>query len=294
MNEFNRRDFLSMTAAAALTGCCNVNAATQKFSAYDQVTLGTTGITTSRLGFGTGVHSGMRKSELLKRGYDYAVRLVRTAYERGVRFFDLADSYGSHQFVRDALAPFKRETFTLSTKYWWMRGGIPEADKQPIIPSVERFLKEMNTDCIDLVQLHCVSSVNWEQELATHIADLETLKRQGKIRAHGITTHSLKAMQSAVKSKWCDAIHIRINPFGRYMDGSVEANLATAQELKARNKGIIAMKVLGQGTLSAEPDKINESLRMAITQAHADVLTIGFLDIHQIDDIASRIASIQM
>ena len=131
--SMNRRTFASSlaafgmgTVAFGVAGCAAPETAKAKFSAWDEVSLGKTGIRTTRLGFGTGVNAHNRSSGILRRnGRDGAVKLLRAAYERGIRFFDTADSYGTHDAVREALAPFPRSSYTICSKYWFQRGGIP-------------------------------------------------------------------------------------------------------------------------------------------------------------------------
>ena len=264
-----------------------------RFSAWDEVTLGGTGIRTSRLGFGTGVKSGNRSSGMVRRhGHDGAVKLLRAAYERGIRFFDTADSYGTHAALREALSPFPRSSYVVCTKYWFMGGGIPEADKSDVESSVERFLRELGTDYIDIVQLHCVMQPNWPTALETHMEGLERCRKAGKIRAHGCSFHGAKSLPHAPDTKWLDIAHVQINPFGSKMGLAPEKALALVQRLHATGKGVIGMKVLGEGSIAKE-GRMDQSIAWVLKNNAADVLDIGFLDVAEIDDIARRIAAVE-
>lgn len=143
-SKMQRRDFLKLSAATAATPI--VGEAQKKpghFSAYDTVSIGKTGLRTSRLSFGTGIRSNNRHSMLLNKGRPYMVKLLRQAFDRGIRCFDLADSYGSHLPFADAIQGVPRDQYTIITKIWWRAGGIPEKDKAPVPQLIDRFLREL-------------------------------------------------------------------------------------------------------------------------------------------------------
>ena len=274
------------------TGCVVSEKAKAKFSAWDEVSLGKTGIRTSRLGFGTGVSAHNRSSGILRRnGRDGAVKLLRAAYERGIRFFDTADSYGTHDVIREALAPFPRASYTICSKYWYRRGGIPEADHTDVETSVNRFLRELGTDYIDILQIHCVSQADWPTALLPHMEGLERCKKAGKIRAHGCSFHGGSSLPKAPETTWLDVAHVQINPFGRSMGLHPDRALEIVRKLKAAGKGVVGMKILGVGSLAKE-GKIDESLSWVLRNDAADVLDVGFLSLAEIDDIVRRIASV--
>lgn len=295
----NRRTFVSSlaafgmgTVAFGVAGCVAPEKAKAKFSAWDEVSLGKTGIRTTRLGFGTGVNAHNRSSGILRRnGRDGAVKLLRAAYERGIRFFDTADSYGTHDVVREALAPFPRSSYTICSKYWFQRGGIPEADHVDVETSVDRFLRELGTDYIDILQIHCVSQGDWPTALRPHMEGLDRCKKAGKIRAHGCSFHGAKSLPKAPETKWLDVAHVQVNPFGRSMGLPPDRTLEIVRQLRAAGKGVVGMKVLGVGSLAKE-GKIDESLSWVLRNDAADVLDIGFLDLSEIDDLVRRIAAI--
>ncbi len=287
----SRRPFLEGLAAFA-AGPLSAEGAPRR-SAFERVELGRTGIATTLLGFGTGVHSINRDSELLRRnGHEGAVRLLRAAYDRGIRFFDLADTYGSHPIAAAAFKGLPRDSYTLCSKYWWSAGGIPAKDRADVATSIDRFLRELHTDHIDLVELHCVTSPKWPEELARHMEALASAKKAGKIRAHGCSFHSYAALEAAVGCAWIDAAHVRLNPFGRSMSSHPERVLAKVREFHAAGKGVIAMKVLGVGTLKDKPGGIDRSLRWNLASGVADVLNIGFTSLEEIDDIVRRISEV--
>lgn len=284
-----RRTFIASGTACAF-GC--VAPAPAKYSAYEKVTLGKTGITTSRLGFGTGVNSWNRTSALLKKhGPAGAARLVRAAYGRGVRFFDLADSYGSHSFVRDALEGVPRDSYVIATKYA-CHGGIPASDRADIATSLDRFLRELGTDYIDILQLHCLTDKAWPRRFAAEMEALEAAKRAGKIRAHGCSFHSLAALETAAVTPWLDVVHARVNPYGVSMSAPPEKVMAVLKKMHAAGRGVVGMKILGVGRLAKEPGKMDASIAYSLNSGAVDVLNIGFLSIEEVDDIARRIEAV--
>ena len=297
MGNVLRRDFLKLTAAgtasAPLVPAFSGPKPVAYHSAYERVDLGKTGIRPTRLCFGTGIRSINRNSDLLRKGRAYAVRLIRQAYERGIRCFDMADSYGSHLPVAEALAPFPRDSYVLFTKIWWRKGGIPDKDKGPVPVLIERFLRELRSDYIDLVQLHCVDNPTWPEDLADKMEGLERAKQEGKIRAHGVSMHAFSAIHRTPSVPWVDAAHVRINPYGKVMAGPVKRNMQEIKKMHDRGKGVIGIKILGEGALSNSPEKIDNSIATALKSGIIDILDIGFLSLDQIDDIARRIAKVE-
>src|SRR5260370_35589841 len=109
MAQSTRRDFLkSSVAAPALSSFAGVaTAQTTKRSATDWVTLGKSGVKVTRLAFGTGTHGGRVQREL---GQEEFTRMVRHAYDRGVRFFETAESYhGMPEMLSIALKAIPRD-----------------------------------------------------------------------------------------------------------------------------------------------------------------------------------------
>ena len=293
--SISRRNFVSVTTGAIVAAggvSAQDKAGSEKFSAFDRVEIGKTGIKTSRLCFGTGFKAWQRKSNQTKMGRDIFVKLLRDAYEMGIRCFDAADLYGSHDIIAEALAPYKRDSYVLFSKIWWRPNGIPEKERYGAKVLVPRFMKEFKTDYLDMVQVHCVNKNTWITEQASYMNDLEELKKKGDIRAHGCSAHGFPGLKACVSSNWIDAVHIRINPFGAKMNGKVDENLAVAKQLKAQGKGLVGMKILGEGTFADDKTKVDQSLKFALKEARVDLLNIGFMDVGQIKEIAERIEKV--
>ncbi|MEY4385574.1 MAG: hypothetical protein RLY20_857 [Verrucomicrobiota bacterium] len=298
MNQ-TRRQFIQTTSLAAgsllLGGCAVAVDAVAKpaFSPSDTVTLGQSGLKVTRLMLGTGMHGSQRQSNHTRMGLQKFTTLVRGAHERGLRFFDLADLYGTHDFFAQAMSGVARADYSLTTKIWWNKGGIPEAERPNADVVVTRFLKELKTDHLDLVLLHCVTSGKWPEELSNQMELLASLKKKGVIRAHGVSCHSLAALSAAAKEPWVDSIHTRINPYGASMDGKPEDVLPVLREAKKNGKGVVGMKIIGEGRFRNDPEKKRESVKFALTSGCVDVLLVGCENLSELDELREMMAAVK-
>jgi len=297
--NISRRQFVATVAAGAGTVILGKTAFAETASSlpasydpFSTVTLGKTGIKTTLLGMGTGYSGYNRSSNITRAGV--AESLIRTAYEKGIRYFDCADSYGTHPFTKAALNDIPRENYVLGTKMWITQGGIPENEKGFPEVVIDRFRRELNTDYLDLVQLHCMTEGDWTEKYKRHMDELENLKAKKVIRAHGVSVHSFEALEAAAASPWVDVIHVRINPFGENMDKK-DASLVVPviEKFHKAGKGVIGMKLIGGGRLKDDPSKIDESLRFVLGLGTVDMLIIGFEKPEHIDDYIRRIRGVQ-
>jgi len=297
----NRRRFIQsaglITSSVLLSGplrAMAVDAPAKTVSAGDIVPLGNPGLKVSRLSLGTGMKGGQRASNHTRMGQKKFTELVRGAHERGSRFFDLADMYGTHGCFADAMAGVPREEYAFTTKIWWNKGGIPEPERPDADIVVKRFLKELGTDHLDLVLLHCVTSAKWTAELSKQMELLAGLKKQGVIRSHGVSCHSLPALQAAAKEPWVDSIHARINPFGARMDGEPAVILDVLKEARRNGKGVVGMKLIGEGSFRDDVDKKRASIRLALTCGCVDVLLVGCETLAELDEIRSLMSEVSL
>src|SRR5256714_7561686 len=180
---------------------------TQKFSASDTIVLGSTGIKTSRLAMGTGTVGTGHHSHQTSLGVKGLSDLLLNGYDHGLRFFDSADSYGSHPHVAEALKHVPRDKVTVLTKTWARDAASARAD-------LDRFRRELGTDHIDVCLMHCLTEGDWPERYKGVMDVLSEAKEKGIIRAHGWSCHSIEALRVAAKSPWVDVDLVRINPIG--------------------------------------------------------------------------------
>jgi aryl-alcohol dehydrogenase-like predicted oxidoreductase len=293
MKKFNRREFVSalslgtgyMMFSNPITGCANISSG----DPFQTVKLGNSGLETTLLGMGCGVNGGNRTSFMTRQDKSKSLALVRHAYDAGIRFFDGADLYGTHGITAEALQDIPREKILLSSKIWTREGGIPEPERPDADIVVERFREELNTDYIDLVQLHCMVSAEWTEIEKRQMDILSDLKAKGIIRAHGVSVHSWEAMKTAVESPWVDVLHARINPYGIAMDKpEPEAVVSLIHQLHDSGKGVIGMKLIGGGDYVEESDRIDNALRFVLGLGSVDMIIVGFQEPEQVDNYAGR------
>jgi 1-deoxyxylulose-5-phosphate synthase len=288
-----RRDFLRRTAFSAGAVClppsllpAKLRAWTpkplpRKFAANDTVTLGKTGIQTSRLAMGTGTVGSGHHSHQTALGVDGLSRLLLNGYDHGLRFFDSADSYGSHPHVAEALKHVPRDKVTVLSKSWARDAAGMKAD-------IDRFRRELGTDYIDVFLMHCLTDGNWTEQNRGAMDALSEAKQKGIIRTHGCSCHSIEALRAATASPWVEVHLVRINPVGAFMDADPDTVVSVIKEMRAANKGIIGMKILGQGQMR---DRQDEALNFALGLNLLDAFTIGAESKAEQEDLIRRIAA---
>ena len=256
------------------------------------VKLGNTGITMSRVGQGTGVFGGNRQSNQTRRGFEHLVDLFVHSYNRGIRFFDLADLYGTHVYFREALRTIPRDEITILTKVWWRYDGdnskTGEAHRAQILKSaIERYCHELTTDHLDIVLLHCLMDGQWPEKMKPYTETLDAEKAAGRIKAVGVSCHDFGALKTAAQLPWVDVILARVNPKGVKMDASTDEVVAVLREAKQAGKAIIGMKIFGEGQLIAERDAC---MKFAQSLDFLDAMTIGFEEKEHVDDTLRLLA----
>jgi len=290
-NRMNRREFMASSAGAVagamlLPGAAEAAQAASpaKCAAAATRILGKTGIETSLLGMGTGIQAWNFDSAQIRAGHDQFRHTLIHAYERGLRYFDLADMYGSHQFMRDAMkeGAIPRERLMLLTK-------TVAKDAETMRADLDRYRLEADTDYFDIILLHCMTDGEWGETMQPCMDVLEEAKQQGIIRAHGVSCHNLDAMKIAAEHAWVDVMLSRINPEGVRMDGTVEEVLAVLQTAHDNGKGMLGMKILGEGDIV---DKMEKSLDFVLHCGCIDAITIGFMDSNEVDDTIDHVEKV--
>jgi 1-deoxyxylulose-5-phosphate synthase len=285
-----RREFIARSAVALGAGWLRstnllATVATQtlppKFRASDTVTLGNTGIKTSRLAMGTGTVGFGHHSHQTALGIQGLSDLLLNGYDHGLRFFDAADSYGSHPHVAEALKHLERDQVTILTKSWARDAATARAD-------LDRFRRELGTDYLDICLMHCLTEPDWTERFQGVMDVLSEAKQKGIIRAHGCSCHSIEALRAAAKSPWVEVDLARINPVGAYMDADPGTVVRILGQMKAAGKAVVGMKILGQGELRTRQD---EAIKYALSLALLDAFTIGAENKTEQEDLIRRIAA---
>jgi 1-deoxyxylulose-5-phosphate synthase len=253
---------------------------TQKVAAFDTITLGKTGIRTSRLAMGTGTIGFGHHSNQTALGMKGLSGLLLNGYDHGLRFFDSADAYGSHPHVAQALRQLPRDKVTVLTKTF-------ARDPKSAREDLDRFRRELGVDYIDICLMHCLTEGDWTERFKGVMDVLSEAKEKGIIRAHGCSCHSIEALRAAAKSPWVEVDLARINPIGSHMDASPQEVISVLRDLKAAGKSVIGMKILGQGDLR---NRVDDAIRYALSLGVLDAFTIGAESKAEQENLISRIA----
>ena len=289
-----RRDFLAQaTASATVALAARTTTATAATTGRDRstlpkgpadkVTLGKTGIQVSLVGMGTGSVGSGQASNQTRLGIQEFGRVVRHALDHGVCFFDVADQYGSHVYLREALKGIPRDRYVIQTK----THATKVADARS---HLERYRLELGVDYIDIVLLHCMQRAGWPGDNQGSMDYLMKAKEEKIIRAHGTSCHGMDPLRTSAKNPFVEVDLARINPEGLIMDDRKPDEVASVlEEMHAAGKGIIGMKILGEGQINT-PERKDASLRYVLGLGTVDAFIIGFESTAQIDDILQRTA----
>ena len=284
MRTVNRRQFLAQavgTVAIASSVSAQEKAPLAALSGSTMLPLGSTGIEVSLLGMGMGCRAWDHISDLKRKGHDAFLSVLKRAYEKRIRYYDMADFYGAHPFVKEALQSFMdRSKVTLLTK-------TSSREAELVRKDVERFRQELGTDVLDVVLLHCVNDPGWPEQLKGCMDVLSDLKAKGVIRAHGISSHNMDAASCAAETPWVDVLLERINPFGLKMDAPPEKMTPILRKAHENKKGVLGMKIAGEGQCA---DRLQESLRFVLGLQCVDAMPIGFLEPGEIDSAFEHVA----
>ena len=291
----NRRDFITQaTATAALAATASAGApatlagtvraknALPK-SPTDKVTLGKTGIQVSLVGMGTGSVGSGQASNQTRLGVQGFTKVVRHALDQGICFFDVADQYGSHTYLREALKGVPRDQYVIQTK----THATNVADARS---HLERYRMELGVDYIDILLLHCMTKEGWPAENRGSMEYLMQAKEEKLIRAHGTSCHGMHPLRTSAKNPFVEVDLARINPEGLIMDDRKPDEVASVlEEMHNAGKGIVGMKILGEGKINT-PERKDASLRYVLGLGTVNAFIIGFESTDQIDDLLKRTA----
>jgi 1-deoxyxylulose-5-phosphate synthase len=255
-------------------------AAEKRLYTNDRVQLGSTGIEMSRMAMGTGTNGYGGASDQTRRlGIKGISDLLMAGFDEGINFWDTADQYGSHPHVAAALKKVEREKVVILTK-------SNSTTYKDMKNDLDRFRRELGTDYLDIILLHAVTDPEWNQKLKGAMDALEEAKENGILRAHGVSCHSIGALETAADEPWVDVDLARFNPGGARMDADVPTVQKVLTRMKSNGKAIIAMKVYGCGQLL---DKKDECLQFQTGSKFIDAFTLGLESYEQFKDIQKRL-----
>jgi len=290
-NHLNRRQFLERsvgTAGALLLGSypwLRAEAAVKR-TAVDQVALGKTGIKLSRLGFGTGSNSGNVQHELGQEAFN---KLIHYAYDQGITYFDCAQSYKTFDWIAGAIKGLPREKLFIQSK-------IPDQPEQ-IMAAIDHHRKVFDTDYVDSLLIHCMVKDQWTDSWKRIMDAFDEAKDKKWIRAKGVSCHSLPALRAATASNWTEVHLVRVNPQASHIDGpeenwdksgtDVTPVLAELKTMRAKGRGVIGMKMIGNGDFT-KPEDREKSIRFAMSRPELDAVVIGFKSTAEIDEAIRR------
>ena len=281
MNHSSRRDFLKTGIAAALAGGLPLKAA--RGTATDWVTLGRSDVKVTRLAFGTGSISGKVQREL---GQEDFTRLVRYAYDHGIRFFETAESYDDmHRMLGIALKGIPRDSYRLMSKVTTRPGADPQI-------KIDELRKLAGTDYFDILLLHWQHTATWPADTARWQDGISEAESKHAVVAHGASVHGLPALRRVPGNKWLEVAMIRMNHKGVAMDaedydtpdfGNVGEVVTHVKRVRTEGMGVISMKLVGEGRFTRREDR-RAAMKFAFQTAGVDCVTVGYKNTAEIDE----------
>ncbi len=289
--HLSRRQFIERSALAAsalFLGSCSGLKPHAKRTATDQVVLGGTGLRLSRVGMGCGSNSGNVQYSLGQQAFR---DLVHYAYDQGITYFDCAQSYKTFEWLGGAVKGLPRERIFLLSKI----GGQPEN----ILDNIDRHRKVFDTDYVDAMLIHCMVKDGWTDQWKRIMDGFNEAKEKKWILSKGVSCHSLPALRAATASNWTEVHLVRVNPQGKHIDGMEETwdkpgsdvtpVLAELKTMRQKNRGVIGMKIIGNGDFTKLEDR-EKSIRFAMSHPELSAIVIGFKSRDEVDE-ALRLAN---
>ena len=284
MAHYSRREFLKTgLAAGALASAGGLSLKAEPQTATDWITLGKTNVKVTRLAFGTGSFSGEVQRDL---GQEQFNRLVRHAYDRGIRFFETAESYsGMHEMLGIALQGIPRDSYRLMTKVTTHDGVNPQ-DK------IDQLRRMAKTEYFDIVLLHWQHTPTWPTDSLRWQDGISEAQVKQAVLSHGASVHGLPALRQVPDMKWLQVAMIRMNHKGVRMDaedyntsglGNVSEVVTHVKQARNDGMGVISMKLVGEGTFTNREDR-KAAMKFAFKNAGVNAVTVGYKNTAEIDE----------
>jgi aryl-alcohol dehydrogenase-like predicted oxidoreductase len=289
MTHYSRREFLKAgLAAAALAGVESLPLCAARKSATDWVTLGKSGVKVTRLAFGTGTHAGRIQRAL---GQDQFTKLVRYAYDRGIRFFETSESYGEmHRMLGVALQGIPRDSYRLMSKVT-TRDGVDPMQK------IDELRKLANTDYFDVMLLHWQHTATWPTDSLRWQDGISEAQARHAVVGRGASVHGLPALRKFPDNQWLQVAMIRMNHKGEKMDaedfntrglGSVPEVVSHVKQVRHAGMGVISMKLVGEGAFTTREDR-QAAMKFAFKHAGVDSVTVGYKSTAEVDEAIENV-----
>ena len=283
MSHLSRREFLKTSlAAGTFVATGGLPLLAQRRTATDLVTLGRSNVKVTRLAFGTGSFSGQVQRDLGQEGF---TRLVRYAYDHGVRFFETAESYGEmHKMLGIALKGIPRESYQIMSKVTTYDGVNPQK-------KLDDLRKLANTEYFDIMLLHWQHTPTWPTDTARWQDAILEAEHRKIVTSHGASVHGLPALRRVPGNKWLEVAMIRMNHKGTRMDaevpdtpvlGNVPEVVTHVKEVRKEGMGVISMKLIGEGTFNREDRR--KAMKFAFQNAGVDCVTVGYKNPAEVDE----------
>lgn len=289
MAHCSRRDFLKTgLAAGVLAGTGSLTLKAERATATDWVTLGKSGVKVTRLAFGTGTMSGQVQREL---GQDQFTQLVRYAYDRGIRFFETAESYGDmHRMLGVALKGVPRDSYRLMSKVTTHPGVDPQE-------KIDELRKLANTEYFDVMLLHWQHVASWPTDTARWQDGILEAEHKKAVVGHGASVHGLPALRQFPSNNWLEIAMIRMNHKGVRMDaedyntsglGNVNEVVTHVKQVRQDGMGVISMKLVGEGAFTTREDR-RGAMKFAFKNAGVDSVTVGYKNTAEVDEAIENV-----
>ena len=284
MSPFSRREFIKASVAVGAVGSVGtlpLQAAPR--TATDLVTLGKSKMQVTRLAFGTGSRNGYVQSGL---GQAEFTRLVRYAYDRGIRFFETAESYSTPAMLGEALKGIPRDSYQLMSKVTTDEGVDPQK-------RFDEMRRTSKTEYFDIMLLHWQHTADWVGETRRWQDGILEAQSKKTIRTRGASVHGLPALRQVPGNPWLEVAMIRMNHNGTRMDGptyedrtypdNVSEVVDHVKQVKKEGMGVISMKLVGDGAFTRHEDR-QAAMRFAFKNAGIDCAAVGFKNTQEIDE----------
>jgi aryl-alcohol dehydrogenase-like predicted oxidoreductase len=286
MGHCSRRDFLKTGLAAGVLAGTPLRAA--RGTATDIVTLGKSGVRVTRLAFGTGTFSGQVQRDL---GQEQFTRLVRHAYDNGIRFFETSETYGQmHTMLGLALKGIPRDSYQFMSKVTTRQGVDPRQ-------KFDELRKQANTDYFDIMLMHYQHVATWPADTVRWQDAILEAKSKKIVIGHGASVHGLPALRRFPGNKWLEIAMIRMNHKGTKMDaedfdtrgsGNVSEVVSHVKQVRSEGMGIISMKLIGEGAFTNREER-RAAMKFAFQNAGVDSVTVGYKSIAEIDEAIENV-----